>query len=201
MPRSRVKPLLLVAALGGCITETTHATTQMTVAWKIELLDGTAVACPSDVARLIAVGDTTITSDLPCLDGIGVSAALPPGPYTFTLEILGYATSLPQDVDLTDGISRRIDAEIVTDGGYLRIDWAVDCTQVDYVQVTAGPYTDTFACGDHARLTKALPAGTYSVSVAAQRSGALVGSVTTLSGVNVLDKNRVTDLGVVPIAL
>lgn len=181
---------LVLLLVGGCITESTTDTTQVTVAWAIHDMAGTGVACPVPVARLHA---NEVTTDFDCAAGIGDSAALAPGPYTLTLELVGYATSLPAAFDLTDGNDRRFNTEIVTDGGYAQLAWTVDCTKAERVSVTTGDYHDTFPCNQASATTDALPAGDYAFTIAALHGDDAIAS--TQASTVIHGQNQVSNLG------
>lgn len=216
--------LALFMLLTACITETTHATTNVAVRWTIaELATGLAIGCPAgfEIARFIArpqdATGAAIVTDFPCIDGVGISAALDQVPYAVTIEIRAedgtvYAASVPAGVDLTNGNDQSVAMTILTDAGYAHVTWnlvdalgaQVSCARVDHIVVaaTAGAttYTDAFPCELHAGLTNALPAGDYAFSVTAQRFAHSIGS-TPLTHQPIEDKNRITDLGAVQVAI
>lgn len=182
--------LLLVVGLGGCITESTTDTTQVVVAWSIHDLQGRGVACPVPVARLHA---NDVTTDFDCEAGIGDSAALAPGPYTLSLELVGWGTSLPKVLDLTDGNDQRFNTELVTDAGYAKLAWTVDCAKAGRVSITSGDLHDEFPCNQPSAITDALPAGDYLFTIAALHDDQVVAS--TQVSATIRDRNQVTDLG------
>jgi len=182
--------LLLLGASGGCITESTTDTTQVTVTWSIHDLHGVGLACPVAVARLHANDATT---DFECAAGIGTSGALAPEPTTLTLELVGYGSSLPAYFDLTDGNDRRFNAELITDGGYARLAWTVDCTKAERIAVTTGDSHDYFPCNQGAGITSALPAGDDLFEIAALHDDQVIAS--TQVSATIRDRNQVTDLG------
>ena len=222
-----VKLLLVVPLASGCVVQATQPATTVTASWTLaELATGQATGCPDgfSIARLIAQpseGGDPIATDLDCAAGLGVSAALSPGPYDLAIEILAadgtrYARSTPRTLDLTDGNSERFDATILDDAGYLQLAWTLvgatgtprtcaDGGGVDHVIVTAtgaaGTFQDRFTCEAHGGLTHALPVGDYAFTVAAERSNQSLGMVTDLSSRSIEDRNRITDLGSIEVPI
>lgn len=126
-----------------------------------------------------------------------------------------FAESVPETVDLSaaDG---ALAVAILTDGGYFGLAWTLrgqtsgnelTCATVepDMIEVVStrstSMYTDRFTCADGEGRTGALPAGTYGLTVEAIANDEPLGPAATLTGKVVLDKNRITDLGVVEIPI
>ncbi len=221
-----VKPTLIAIALAGCITETTHPVATVTAHWAIQALaTGLPTGCPAgfEIARLIAQpadGGAPATTDLPCAAGLGESAALDAGVYAVSIAIVDaegavYARSIPGAIDLSSGRDQRLDTTILADAGYGQLAWtfvgattgaALDCDAgIDAIVVSATvgttAYVDQLPCGPHAGLTRPLPAGGYTFFVTASQLGQGIGTAITASGQVIDDRNRITDLGSLQIAI
>ena len=157
-----------------------------------------------------------------CLDGRHTSAALPPDIYQVWLEVVTddsqklYAQSTAKLVDVIER-DAVFSAQILNDGGYFLLDWQlrgeesnelVSCAGVDSVEIAstiAGSteaVADKFDCTDGSGLTAGLLNGTYTISVAAlTRDDRSLGTAPAQTNKPILNRNRVTDLGLITIPI
>jgi hypothetical protein len=184
--------------------------------------DGSAVAPCTGPA---SVSDTCFVDLFNCTDFAGVSAPLPPTRYRTWVAITDgtgtntYAQSLSAFLDVRD-IDLDFNTSIVTDGGYFSVDWdlkgavsqaPLTCTQagatgVETVVTVAGGTTmfdsgNGWACEDYYGVTKALPAGSYTVSVDAFNANGALGTAPEFTNKAIQGPNKVTDLGTAIISI
>lgn len=160
-----------------------------------------------------------------CAAKTGTTSALPAGRYQTFVAITDangqttYAESTEQILDLTSA-DQTFATEIATDGGYFAMRWhlvgdtsntALTCGGIGSTGVEAistevdnseNAVSDIFHCVDGVGLTAPLLAGTYTVSIAAlDANNASLGTAPALTNQEILDHNRVTDLGSIDIPI
>lgn len=159
-----------------------------------------------------------------CVDGRHPSALLPPDVYQVWIEVVSssqsslYAQSTSAIVDVIDR-DATFAATILNDGGYFLFDWelrgattnaALSCgaAGTDTVSIlttlvgTTEAHDDLFDCAAGSALTSGRLNGTYTVSVAAlDANDRSIGTAPELINKAILDRNRVTDLGLVTIPI
>ncbi|MDX2088382.1 MAG: hypothetical protein SFX73_11055 [Kofleriaceae bacterium] len=172
--------------------------------------DGTPMGAPQIDVLDCSAGAATLVFDSSRVAEVAVSVRITTGTGGTV-----FAESLSETVDLSvaDG---ELAVAILTDGGYFGLAWTlrgqtsgneltcatVEPDQIEVVSVgAASMYTDRFTCADGDGRTGALPAGSYGVTVEAIANDEPLGPAVLLSGKVVLDKNRITDLGVVEIPI
>lgn len=126
-----------------------------------------------------------------------------------------YATSTSSTVDLID-FDATVDTEILNDGGYFALDWklagatsnaALSCSQLGNPTITLGTVdsaratVDEFACADLGGVTGGFVAGDYTLQLTASSGESNLGEPVTLDTKTILNRNRVTDLGLVTIPI
>ncbi|MDQ3364669.1 MAG: hypothetical protein M3680_04495 [Myxococcota bacterium] len=154
-----------------------------------------------------------------CADFRHSSALLPPDVYQVWLEVTTgadgsiYAQSTSAIVDVIDR-DATFNATILNDGGYFLFDWTLlgestnttlSCQPGETIAVhsmlvgsTRGR-DEAFDCDAGSGVTAGLVAGEYDVTITVRDANhRTIGTATTLRA-SILDRNRVTDLGVVTI--
>ena len=157
-----------------------------------------------------------------CIDGGHTSAPLPPDVYQVWLEVVTdgggslYAQSTSKIVDVIER-DALFSATILNDGGYFLLDWqlrgettdqSLSCSGVDSVEIASTlsgsteAVADKFTCADGSGITAGLLNGSYTISVAAlNRENRALGTAPAQSSKAILDRNRVTDLGLITIPI
>ena len=226
--------VFLALAASGCTTTTTGGAATVTANWKITNLANQQLNCPSgfNTAALYSQEIDSNYNDVgaPVIDLFscsafsGVSGPLSATTYYSWISIATdnnssqYASSTSAFVDLT-AADKSYNAEILTDGGYFQLQWALQrngvattCAAQPLVTGVESISTDTansnnfasdiFPCADHFGITSGFSAGTYTVSVdAIDSSNAAVSTAVNLTGKQIQAPNKVTDLGTVTIPL
>jgi hypothetical protein len=161
-------------------------------------------------------------------DNAGRTAPLPPSVYQVWVELTSeggsnvHAKSLSAYVDVVD-TDKTFTTTLVEDGGYFQFDWdlrgadtndALTCADAGlaasnpsgiYIQAflatsQTADGTDIFSCADGTGVTGAYLTGDYDVVIDARTDAETpVGAAT--KSTSILDKNQVTDLGVVTIPI
>jgi len=156
-----------------------------------------------------------------CIDMQHLSAELEPGVYRSFLEVTAgrggslYADTIPAEVDVTVS-DKTYTAQIVDNGGYFKAAWdlrnaqtsaPVGCSGLGGVEISAtitGSATsifDTYNCTDGFAITDPLIEGTYLVQVTALNSADQKIVTKDIPTQTIRDRNEVTDLGMVQLAL
>lgn len=161
-----------------------------------------------------------------CSEGRHDSEPLPPARYEVYLRAgtptTTYATSLASVLDVTNQ-NKTFNAEIVDDGGYFKLAWdlknatsnaAITCetladlASIEITSTLSSPntlFSERFDCDSGEAITEAMPAGTYQLSIVAVEPGTPnpvpAGPATEVDDAVIEAKNKVTDLGVLEIAV
>lgn len=160
-----------------------------------------------------------------CVDMRHATALMPPDVYLVWLEVLDsrdnalYAQSTSQYVDVVER-DATFSATILNDGGYFLFDWALrgaqsndtlscgeagDPDSIEILSTLSGTTEaigDKFNCADGSGITGGLLAGAYTLSVSAlDREDRALGTAPALVNEPILDRNRITDLGVITIPI
>jgi hypothetical protein len=159
-----------------------------------------------------------------CVDGRHPSALLPPDIYQVWVEVTNnretelYAQSTSTIIDVIER-DATFEATILNDGGYFLFDWALlgetsnarlSCGEAGTGTVsilttlngTTEGHDELFECGSGSGLTSGRLNGSYTISVAAlDANDRSIGTAPALTNKAILDRNRVTDLGVVTIPI
>lgn len=158
-----------------------------------------------------------------CSAGTGTNLPIYQGRYDVWISIQNaaatsvYATSVKARIDLQQNTA--LTADIYTNGGYFAFAWvlrgavtnnALTCAQANAASAdltatldgTMTAYTDIFDCTDGQGITAVIPAGTYTVSIAALDAGnQSVGTAPELTSRVIQGPNKITDLGTVTIPI
>jgi hypothetical protein len=171
-----------------------------------------------------AVGDPSV--DLfDCKSQTGTSTDLVPDVYRVWYEVRShdlatlYAQSLSQVLDVRQA-DQSFSADILNDGGYFQLSWdlvgqatkrPIDCAQVagiDSIKAISTSvadarraYDDKLTCEDHSTVTSGLLQGSYTISIDAMAGTKSLGKAASLTNKVIEGHNRVTDLGLITIAI
>lgn len=163
------------------------------------------------------------TNAFDCAASTGTTSLLTPDHYEESIAMSGggpgpYATSLPQILDLT-AADKTFTVTIITDGGYFHVQWGlfgmssgqlITCAQAGAASfdVTSTLTTDNtkvydhiFPCTDGQGITSPIPAGTYTVSLAALNAANQSLGAVTQTNKAIQAPNALTDLGAVTVAI
>ncbi len=176
-----------------------------------------------------AAGNPTgavVIDQFDCAARTGTSAPLVPGVYSSWIEITNhdmtdvFAKSLSAVVDVTTD-DRNITKQILDDGGYFSLSWKLvgartgDDLSCEDAAATSGieaiatdvstpsnSASDLFDCAEVRGVTSGYLAARYTVSVKALGENEdPVGSAPLLNNKEILERNEVTDLGMLTIAI
>ena len=181
-----------LAQATGCIisSDDNNETAYFDVSWNLTEgpNDTTATTCPGDTVEVVSqrVGGTEYIDLYDCVDGSGVTAALPLGDYSVWVNVRQNETLMAQSflgtsrLDL-DGETVLIGFDIAIDGGFFGLTWSMTddvsdltCSEVgaggvSVLSTLVGPNTatdDIFDCTDASAVTAKLPFGEYVIVVA-----------------------------------
>jgi cysteine-rich repeat protein len=218
-----------VASGDGCsATCDVEPRTGLMVSWQFKTVGGATQSCPSgfDTARVVSEplgGGQTHIDMFTCSAMMG-NPSLPPDRYRVHVEITNssgssvYARSVVKELDLRTA-GGTYATTISTDGGYFTLAWTLrgmttnnvlTCAQAGATSVSllstvtssTSAFEDLFQCGDGAGISRALGAGSYTVSISAlDQTNASVGQAPVLINQVIQAPNKVTDLGTITIPI
>jgi len=176
-------------------------------------------AQPVDPDTAAANGGLITTTAFHCSDMQG-TIVVPDGFYLMSVDFLDSSnrpyTALPQELYFDTATDASFNVEILDDGGYFQFTWGLvdavsqaplKCSDarlgtsgaVESISTSVADMSyfrdDKFTCTDHFGVTDGLLAGTYTVSIDAEKGGTGLGPPVNLTNKVITRPNGITDLG------
>lgn len=203
--------------------------------WMLQTAAMQAAQCPNgfDTAAVTSQpvdaqggnAGTPVIDLFDCTAGMGMTKPLPATTYKAKVAITDhamsqtFATSLPQDVDLSDATDKPLDVSFLTDGGRFGLAWQlvkmsdgttpVDCATVDTMARVRVLMTNTttmiakssqLPCAAGSGITSTVVAGTYTLSIGVLNNVFQdQGDAPDLTGQVITAPDGLTDIGTVKI--